>query len=82
MYLVHEDDCDDQHLGAKRLQCMEQGRKDEIKSKQGRNGPEHEFMFIYQIEYEELYHVGLASAPCMLTNPQVLVTVKALTICV
>ena len=29
-----------------------------------------------------IYHVGLASAPCILSKPQVLVTVKALTICI
>ena len=29
-----------------------------------------------------IYHVGLANAPCMLSKPQVLVTVNALTICI
>ena len=29
-----------------------------------------------------IYHVGLASAPCMLSKPQVLVTVNALIICI
>ena len=29
-----------------------------------------------------IYHVGLASAPCILSKPQVLVTVNALTICI